>query len=94
MAATVTITKLQNDNIEIVDTAKDVCKSLDPRLDVYKRAGKVAIENHSQRPLDDWAIGQVLQVVRKDGTVVPVDGQPNELTLLYSELSAFFFLMR
>ena len=94
MTATITITKLQNDNIEIVDTGKDVCKSLDPRLDVYKRASQVVIQDRLSPPIDVWGLGQVLQVVRKDGTIVPIDGELNELNLLYAELSTFFFLTR
>lgn len=87
MAATVTITKLQNDKVEIIDSDKDVCKSLDPRLDVYKRGGRLVIQYRNFQA-DVWGADEVLEVIRKDGTVVPI---LSDLDLLYSELSTFFF---
>lgn len=89
MAATITITKLQNGSVQIIDSDKDVCRTHPQEHSVSKQASpnSVAI-HHANDQIEKWKADDVLEVIRKDGTVTQILGSN---TTLFNELSTYFF---
>lgn len=82
----ITIVKLQNDNVEIIRSAKKK-RSLQAVAAVYIEDERVFITDCCNLS-DDFNAVEVTSVTRKDGTVVPIGGDSE---LLYNELKEYFF---
>jgi len=85
MTNTIVITKKQNDTI-LVTRGSSFRKQLSPSLTVYETPKGVDIRD-CDRSAESFDFDQVLEVVRKDGTVVPI----NDKATLFDELSTYFF---
>lgn len=88
MVNNVRILKAQNDKVEITVNGLTT-KSLLPDYDVYRNAtnDKVHVNNRYNQIIDTFTADEVIEVERKDGTIVPI----NDNDTLFSELSTYFF---
>ena len=85
------ITKLQNGNVQV--QRGSAFFSLNPDAQVYSQEGsdnckeEIIIKDKSGSRISGFLVEDVVEVIRKDGTVTPI----NDIATLYFELSNFFF---